>query len=839
MAASASAQNPDQDRELSDLLDSIELDQVVAVPSLLRRVHQQADEAGREQLRNALSDYLADSEEAFQLQALHRKRAFQFLAELDPDQQLEYLERAARAAAVAYPPEDPNSQDVPAYIEWRIAKQLRAEGQFSKAALALETALERYPEAHRQKAALIQLLADLRRLRGNHEDALELNRQALELAPAGPRGDAIRAWAPGIESMTLLEMGRPDLAYRAVLAGLRNAESLPPESNIAGSVLRSARMYHVAYLNAISASEAVVATADEYLADTDLYASAPADTAVMLDHKANAQIDLVRAGQLAPEVPLTTLKQILAMEALPEAVRINAVLELASLECYLGEQDRARATLDEAARSEMFRAYRENPSFSIPLTYVGRWLSIRTQLELRSEFDESRFADLLAELEEGFNQLLAAWDHAPRLESGIGFVSIEHPARRQLLSAVLEAKMRVSPGQPGIIEAIECLHRSTKPRIACAGSKSSSGGPCRVSTNPSSWTRGLAVCRRRTSFLRLLPWIASTPLAFGSAPDARLEVLRRNYWEAHQALLADSEDEQKVAEERQCAKSLAHQLLPTAIEELLQSWNKLSIVGVEGLGPVPFDLLPSSLGSHLGWEIDLDYLPSIPVGMALVRDFQTRSDALLDLLLVGGVHEKPSPLIGAKPLAALPLSEQIRQSLTQPYRDGRSLVLQGPNASFSTIQKTPPALVSQYLVHGVQLAEEQRAFALAVTPDTSHDGWLRSRDIEQHLVGSPLTILTACGSGLGRTVRGDAYSATMARSWLAKGSHAVLTTCDELRYSDAVDLSRALHQALAAGASPAAALRQARIQMDVQNDPRVRIHMGGLQVLGLGHAPHF
>ena len=134
------------------------------------------------------------------------------------------------------------------------------------------------------------------------------------------------------------------------------------------------------------------------------------------------------------------------------------------------------------------------------------------------------------------------------------------------------------------------------------------------------------------------------------------------------------------------------------------------------------------------------------------------------------------------------------------------------------------------------------AAALALAP-TIVDGELRDAGIvgAAELVGiplPPLVIVTACGAGRGPQRWGEDLGSGLAGPLLAAGAQAVVIASGPLEYKAALALSETFHGALVDGASPAEALRRARIALARDPDRSHPAHVR-LRVVGRGHAPLF
>ena len=115
--------------------------------------------------------------------------------------------------------------------------------------------------------------------------------------------------------------------------------------------------------------------------------------------------------------------------------------------------------------------------------------------------------------------------------------------------------------------------------------------------------------------------------------------------------------------------------------------------------------------------------------------------------------------------------------------------------------------------------EDQAALhsALLLEPDETEDGVLEAREVMNMTLSADLAVLAGCRTGDG-TVR--AGEGVMGLSWafLAAGCPTIVVSQWAAETSAAEKLLVAFHERIAAGASPAAAMRDARLAL--LRDPR-------------------
>jgi len=280
---------------------------------------------------------------------------------------------------------------------------------------------------------------------------------------------------------------------------------------------------------------------------------------------------------------------------------------------------------------------------------------------------------------------------------------------------------------------------------------------------------------------------------------------------------------------------LSELLLPPAVVARIAGWRRLTVLGANLLAQVPFEALRTEAG-WLGTTHAVDQLPSLALGLYLVarREARKPSAAEHDLVLVPALRPSDYARERWNDLDARSVPTRDVERLTDPFAE-RTRVLDEDDA----VEEELLALdlrgvpVVHFLVHGAQLSDRERGAALALPGGADASTLLTCEDVERALRIDGLVILSACGVGRGPARPGDDNVAHLGGAFLNAGAHTVVTSRALLLYAETLELMETVHVRLAAGATPAEALRAARAGVPEEN-LSARFHAATLQVLGLG-----
>jgi CHAT domain-containing protein len=296
----------------------------------------------------------------------------------------------------------------------------------------------------------------------------------------------------------------------------------------------------------------------------------------------------------------------------------------------------------------------------------------------------------------------------------------------------------------------------------------------------------------------------------------------------------------RSAEEAKAAAQLYDALL-RPLEELLPGTKRLLISPDVDLAYLPFEALLRSEGPRSEraverWEIA--YVPSATVIARLREDARTarRGEGLLALGdpdygaagAAGGTRE-------AGALERLPGSGEEVRAIAALFPEGRRTVLLRQEATLGSLRgalgTAEGRLFSIHLAcHGLVNRERPRLTALAF----SGRELLRLDDLYGLRFPSELAVLSACGSGQGKLQVGEGVIG-LVRGFFYAGCPRVVVANWRVSDESTRHLMEAFYRRmLADGLAPAAALREAKLEMLRAGDPRAHPwHWAGFVLWGL------
>lgn len=713
-------------------------------------------------------------------------------------------------------------------------------GDMGLACDLLEAALEACPGATLQRPHTLVTLADLLRKEGRFGAALERASEVGELTGESASLVRARAKATLARSAVLRDVGSPEVAepeLRELAAGL---EAGYEQNEVEPERVLAVWIELLGVDIAMGDTERLRRDAERFLA-SPILAGRDAQRAQVLLHLGAARVEQERqrreAGEDPPREARRDFEEALQLGLDPAGqlfVRTRLVAE--ALES--GDLEQAQ---------EQLEAMRLVEPAATPLTTRIEGLVVEARVALARSASRPELAASRDAARNGWGELVRAWGATPRPAGGLAF--LKYPHRRSLPSVLIQLELALAPGEAGVTAAFE--------HLLAAQELFTLGAPF-----PDNEVVDLARVRARLLAGEdhgLLVYLSAQDRSHVFAIDhdsithhdlprsETLEEARTDYvsWLLLRGVheMPPERQAELAGVERERALRLAAVLLPPELLERIRPWRRLSISGIDTLGPVPFEWLPAHRGQRLGLEVALDFVPSIPHATR-VASANPRGAPRTDLILVSDAIPGASVRERWPGLGRVTPGESLGVRLSWIYGADRWRSLEGPAASPSAIARLDLGAVAtlQFLVHAVEEPGAAVPVALVLSPDEGPeggDGLFRAQDVGE-LRGAPrLVVLTACGSGQGPLRRGDALVASPVGTWLAHGSRAVVASRHQLTLDEARRTTNVLHAALGEGTSPAEAMRRARRELFAA-EPDLAPFLGGLlQVFGLGHEPLF
>ena len=259
-----------------------------------------------------------------------------------------------------------------------------------------------------------------------------------------------------------------------------------------------------------------------------------------------------------------------------------------------------------------------------------------------------------------------------------------------------------------------------------------------------------------------------------------------------------------------------HQLLIAPIGSIGGD-EKLVLIPDRLLHFVPFAALRDPRSKRfLVQDHELSYAPS----SALLLGTLTRSGgreiskATSRVLAVGNPDFDP----GVFALPSLPASEREARETAAEYRMGSTLI--GAAATDVTLRSMAPAFdVLHFAGHAVVRTDAPQMSYLVLASRNGSPGAVFAGDIARwNLRRMKLVILSGCSTSGGRISSTEGPS-SLARAFFAAGVPGVIASLWALEDEQTADFFVGLHQRLAAGEPPEAALRGAQLASIAQSEP--------------------
>ena len=259
---------------------------------------------------------------------------------------------------------------------------------------------------------------------------------------------------------------------------------------------------------------------------------------------------------------------------------------------------------------------------------------------------------------------------------------------------------------------------------------------------------------------------------------------------------------------------------------------------------IPFEVLPLE-EQVLGMSAAVEHLPSLSLGLLLAQRVSPPMPPAHDaLLMASGTNASKA---GGK--VAGPVPPEALQSIAEQYGPREARLLVNEDATLAMVRRrSGAAQVLQFLTHGRYDASRERAACLLLTPESgANDGYVGANEIEGIAAGTAaldapaVVLLTACGSGRAPLRLGDGGASDLAGAFFLASTRTrcVLTSSFDLEVEATRRLSVAFHRVLRAGAGPAEALRQARVDLAADELLADPFYHSLVRVVGMGHAPVF
>lgn len=710
-------------------------------------------------------------------------------------------------------------------VDLEYARTLAAFGDTQLAERELARALEVAPATehiHVDSAVLLARLAlahcelDLAqeridRARRDAGVALELARASA--SPAAP-GITASLVAQRCEIETLAhdlatKLGLPDRAAHALddeeraLAELHASGATDVEAEYAFTSDRAAFLHSV--LDFQGATDALRAL------DPVPFDDAGARSAQQRLRQGLVWMDQSALERNAPDAARAELTAVLELPELAPALRMRAWLALAALALRSGDAAVASAHLAQA-RAISSEAHDELSRACDARADEFEFTALETSVALARRVPRDELERHAARLRAAFGTWLETWLARRPRTSGAGPLYFTH-ARRGL-GALVDVELALDQTEAGIERAFEHVLR-----LDAAGSIARVlGAPpantARVRAQLLGPSEGVlaylsgdehghvfAIDRAGIAHATVPPWTA----------------LHGEGEKLGHALAAPALGDDRRARD-ELALRLRNDVLPEPLRTRVLGWTGAYVVGASTLSLTAFEALPGRKDA-LGLELDLAHLPSLSAGLELARRVRAEtSQPELDLtLLVGGGG---SPQLAREHPAvarALPFDDEEDRAIRALRPASRVRVVLPTELTRAEFRRaaSAPARVTAILAHGLHDARRETPACLVVASTADDPAGLVDADDVLALESAPrCVLLLACQAGRGPLRFGDDASMHLGGAFLARGTACVASSPADVDYAAMrVLLETFVEELVDHGASPAAALRRARVRL--------------------------
>ncbi|MBK7878660.1 MAG: CHAT domain-containing protein [Planctomycetes bacterium] len=526
------------------------------------------------------------------------------------------------------------------------------------------------------------------------------------------------------------------------------------------------------------------------------------------------------------------LEGALASGILTGGERVEPNLALCDLDLRAGKLADARERLNRADKDLGDEPGRSNhPQYATFKTLEARFA--------RTNSDDAGKAELLTrrrdELVETLGSAVEKFKVLDLWRGGHGILS--NGDMRGLLGELIELERLLAPGAAGVERAFEHLLSIEKASTLVRKLGASPADLARVRGTLLAGRSDHAVLHYLFGPVRSYVFYVDSKSVecFPLASRDELESLLLEV-EAELSIPPAAAQSKGPARALKSTQAFSERMLPAELCTKLLRCDRVTIIGREMLGNVPFEALLLGSGPRLGLHLAVADVPSASVGALLVERARTLGSASPS----GGARS--AALVGMPKGPRWSLASSSAEAMLAPFDAKARHVALGERATRSALDEGARfARLLVVLTHGKQNWERVDPATLLLQGETpSETVWIGASELSTF--SSPeLVVLLACGADVEPARRGDAGSAGLAGTLLSGGARArcVILGSFDLDSGAATTLGRLLNEALVGGADPASALRQARKTMAARPEFADPFYWGLLRAVGAGHETLF
>jgi hypothetical protein len=693
------------------------------------------------------------------------------------------------------------------------------------------------PETSSTLPYLWLAMAEAQRQLGSYQDAFDAVESGRALLPE--HAHALRAELAGMSGLLHLELGILDQAARELALGRRElAQRDPSTIPTPDFVAVAADLCRINLLAMQQQYETAESEAKRLLDNEPRYAPGTSWRASLELQRARALACIAFYRRAGAKEALELLEQASKAPGLPELDLLLAELNGAWLRMNVGDLSKAGALLESADQRLLAREpdAEQSDSMHRPRPERAQLAALEARLALMRGDDVEALQLHCKRLEGSLKDLCTQWSSLNLRTGGIGFLGVR--LRCSVLSELARVYVRLEGRERGAELALQAIvsaqalgtleRRLNAPAATLEEIREElllplDHGILLYLPGPDQ-SHVFAIDRDtlgydefsgdRALHEQLVDHAAKLASLRSSALDRRSDALER---------------------ERLRAQELAKELLPEGVRKQVLSWKALTVVGSELLDELQFEALPLRDGKPAGQSYALDYLPSVPLGLALARRPAPEATQR-DLVLVAAPQAGGEARARWPELVPLDLSKESLGRLCGNFPEARTAVLTKRDATWTALSLLEPsnARILCFLGHAVNDSSRERPIGLVFAPGEEDDGLVWCEEVE--VLPSPeLIVLMACASGQAPLRSADAAAPSQDGAFFAAGARVVVSTRADVLLEPATLLTeRLLGGLVVGGTSPAAALRDARRALAREDDGAAAWMNAVVRVSGLG-----
>jgi len=237
-----------------------------------------------------------------------------------------------------------------------------------------------------------------------------------------------------------------------------------------------------------------------------------------------------------------------------------------------------------------------------------------------------------------------------------------------------------------------------------------------------------------------------------------------------------------------------YEALLAPVDDVIGTMQRLVVVPDGPLHALPFDALAIDSGEAVVDRFEVLELPSTRFLGGMPRN--SGLDRRSPILVMAGT----APGANDEVLA-------IRAS----WSVDRVVIHDGDDATEGVMHEAARFPIVHFATHAVADARDPLASFIRLAPGGGDDGFLHAEEVTAARIPFQLVVLSACETSTGRPLRGEGLM-SLGRAFLAGGAHQVIGTLWPVGAASA-EFMGAFYARLAAGLSPATALRAAKLQV--------------------------